>query len=103
MSIDTVVQRVKHHGLICLISKLDLENAYKHIVVRPKDWDLLRTMISPRDNPTLNSTSYYVDCVLPFGLRSAAQIFNKYDTGLEFIMRQNGVYGVEHYLDDFFT
>ena len=68
----------------------------------PKDWDLLGTTISPRDDPTLNSTSYYVDCLLPFGLRSAAQIFI-YATGLEFIMRQNGVSCVEHYLDDFFT
>ena len=96
ISIDTVVQRVKHHGLGCLMAKLDLEHAYKHIVVRPKDWDLLGATISPTDDPTLNSTSYYVDCV-------EAQIFNKYATGLEFIMRQNGVSCVEHYLNDFFT
>ena len=109
ISIDTVVQRVKHHGSGCLMAKLDLEHAYKHSKVRPKhskvrpkDWDLLGTTISPRDDPTLNSTSYYVDCLLPFGLRSAAQIFI-YATGLEFIMRQNGVSCVEHYLDDFFT
>ena len=80
-------------------------------ILWPKDWEMLGTTISPRDDPTLNSTSYYVDCVLPFGLRSAAQIFNKYatglefimkHTGLEFIMRQNGVSCVEHYLDAFF-
>ena len=71
ISIDRVVQRDTLHGLGCLIAKLDLEDTYKNIVVRPKDWDLPGTMISPRDDPILNSMSYYVDCVLPFGLRTA--------------------------------
>ena len=44
-----------------------------------------------------------MDHVLPFGLRSSAILFNPFADGLEYVMKQNGVSRVLHYLDDFFT
>jgi hypothetical protein len=49
-----------------------------------------------------NETEYYIDHVLPFGLRSSAVLFNHFADGLEFAMCQNGVTKVLHYLDDAF-
>jgi hypothetical protein len=46
---------------------------------------------------------YYIDHVLPFGLRSSAVLFNKFADGLEFVMKQCGWSVVLHYLDDYFT
>ena len=43
----------------------------------------------------------YLDATLPFGLRSAPVIFNAVAEALAFIIRQRGVEGMDHYLDDF--
>ena len=43
----------------------------------------------------------YVDATLPFGLRSAPKIFNTLADVLEWILKQEGVDWVYHYLDDF--
>ena len=47
------------------------------------------------------ATKYYVDCCLPFGLRSAPYIFNTYAEVLEWILREHGIHYIIHYLDDF--
>ena len=43
----------------------------------------------------------YVDTVLPFGLRSAPKIFNAIADILEWILSNEGVTDLMHYLDDF--
>ena len=40
-SFDQAVSFVKKHGVGTLIAKLDLADAFKHILVCPKDWPLL--------------------------------------------------------------
>ena len=45
---------------------------------------------------------YYVDCCLPFGLRSAPFIFNRYAEALQWILRHNyQIADIIHNLDDF--
>jgi hypothetical protein len=44
-----------------------------------------------------------VDVVLPFGLRSSPKLFNTFADALQFIMLENGVTDVDHYLDDYLT
>ena len=46
---------------------------------------------------------YYIDMVLPLGLRSSPKLFNMFADGLEYIMKSRGVTVPEHYLDDYFT
>ena len=99
ISIDTVAQLVKKKFPHCYMAKLDLEDAYKFIMVRPEDWDLLGSSWVNDEG----HIEYYVDLVLNFGLRSAPLLFNMFATALEFIMSQNGVTDVVHYLDDYFT
>ena len=44
---------------------------------------------------------FYIDTVLPFGLRSAAKIFNAVADALNWHMQRTGVEFVDHYLDDY--
>ena len=45
--------------------------------------------------------AHYVDAMPPFGLRSAPKLFMAVDGCLEWCIRQKGVTGIDHYLDDF--
>jgi hypothetical protein len=98
ISIDDAVTHVKTYGKGALMSKVDLKDAFKHIVVKPDDWHLLGTTWTPQNN----NIEYYVDMVLPIGLRSSPFLFNEFAIGLEYIMSCKGVSVIEHYLDDFF-
>ena len=57
--------------------KVDLKDAYKSIVVRPQDWPLLGSTWLNRNG----DTEFYIDHVLPFGLRSSAKLFNLFASG----------------------
>ena len=46
---------------------------------------------------------YYIDTVLPFGLRSAPKIFIALADALQWIICRQGATWVAHYLDDFVT
>ena len=59
---------------------------------------------SSRSHPTsytVEEGSFYVDPMLPFGLRSAPKIFNAVADALNWYMIQLGIRNVLHYLDDF--
>ena len=74
INMDTIAKLVKQCGTGSLLAKLDLEDAYKHILVRPQDWDLLGSTWLETDKNGVGHIVYYVDTVLPFGLRSAPKI-----------------------------
>ena len=95
ISVDHAVAQLKLRGPGGLMSKIDLRDAYKNIVVRPEDWHHLGS--SWVDDA--GETVYYVDHVLPFGLRSSAMLFDLFASGLEFCMLHNGASNVIHYLD----
>ena len=99
ISIDDAVREVKIRGPGSLMSKLDLQDAYKCIVVRPEDYHYLGSSWVGEDG----KISYFLDHVLPFGLRSSANLFDLFATGLEFSMFLGGCSNICHYLDDYFT
>ena len=102
-SFDQAVSLIKKHGVGALMAKLDLANAFKHILVHPKEWMLL---CSSWDTTWADSSvlrQYYVDLFLPFGLCSSPAIFNHYGDALEFTMQANGIHDLLHYLNDYFT
>ena len=100
MSMDDLVQRITSYGTGTLLGKLDIADAFKHILVRSRDWDLLG---STYYNLETHQKQYYVDLVLPFGLRSSPKLFNEYADALQFIMLKNGVSECMHYMDDYVT
>ena len=74
------------------MAKIDIKHAFRLLPVCPADRHLLamrwKNMIS-------------VDTCLPFGLRSAPKLFNILADLLSWILEQQGVSPLLHYLDDF--
>ena len=70
------------------MAKMDIKSAFRVVPVHPDDRMLLGMMWDGH---------YYVDSVLPFGLRSATKIFNALADALQWIVMQNGVCCLEHY------
>ena len=86
-------------GVGTYLSKIDLADAFKHILVREEDWKLLGCTVTD----ATGRLNHYAKTVLPFGLRSSPCLFNKYANALEYIMQQNGITSVVHYIDDYVT
>ena len=97
-SVDAFIDKLRSLGRGALMAKLDLENAYRQVLVHPDDWDLLGSTIIRN-----GVTEYYVDMTLPFGLRSAPLAFNEVADALAFYMCTKGATYIDHYLDDYFT
>ncbi len=90
----TAVRDLVASGPGSLLVKLDLEQAFRQIPVRPADWHLLG--FSWRDQ-------LYHDVVLAFGLRSAPYIFNLFAEALHWIIQRHIPAHICHYLDDFLS
>ena len=84
------------------MSKLDLSDAFRHILVRREDWELLGSTWQVDVNDTF-TTAHFVDAFLPFGLCSSPALFLKYVNILSFTMRDRGASPMWNYLDDFWT
>jgi hypothetical protein len=83
------------YGLGSILVKRDLEDAFRHIPVSPLDWPLLGFSWA---------STFYADCFLPFGLRTAPYIFNLFAEAFHWILQQalTPLHArVVHYLDDF--
>lgn len=72
--------------------KLNIHSAYRVVPIHPNDRWLLGMMWEG---------SLSVDSALPFGLWSTPKIFLAIADAAEWIVRQQGVKFVIHYLDDF--
>lgn len=91
-TVDDVADVVVKLGRGALLSKVDIESAYRLIPVHPQD----RPLQAMRWNNQI-----YVDPMLPFGLRSAPKIFNAVADALNWYLHQSGIRHILHYLDDF--
>ena len=91
-SVDDAIKNILHLGQGCYLAKFDIQSAFCLVPVHPDDWDLLGMHWEGQ---------FYIDTVLPFGLRSAPFIFNKLATALEWILQCHGIEFLLHYLDDF--
>ena len=91
-SLDHLAYLVNSTGRGALLVKADIKEAYRMIPVHPQDQLLLGVKWND---------SYYVDRMLPFGLRSAPKIFSAVADGLQWILTQRGITNLLHYLDDF--
>lgn len=92
-NIDSVIQLIRHFGRGCLLSKCDIEDAFRIICVHPSDHYLLGF--------TWNHYFYYDRC-LPMGASSSCQIFEKFSCALQWIMETKyQAAGMSHIIDDF--
>ena len=72
--------------------KLDIRTVYKVVLIHPDDRWLMGMIWED---------SLFVDTAFPFGLRLASKIFNALADAAEWMVRQQGVEFVIHYLYDF--
>ena len=104
VTIDVITDIIKSFGQTGVtMSKLDLEDAYRHIFVRPEDRFLLGSVWDYINPDGSVCRKYLLDATLPFGLKSSTKHFNKYADALQYAMLRQGTSTVEHYLDDYFT
>ena len=91
ISIDDAINEILKLGPGTLLAKIDIKNAFRLIPVHAADRQLL----------TMEwKGSLFVDTCLPFGLRSAPRLFNILANLAAWVMRQQGVLCLIHYLDD---
>ena len=91
-SVDWVAEQVIWLGRGALLVKLDIQSAYRIVLVHPDDRCLLGVKWKGQ---------VFVDCALSFGLRSACKIFTALADAVELVTFQRGALGVAHYLDDY--
>ena len=90
--VEDAVQGVAAMGRGSLMAKVDICQAYRAVPVHPADRDLLGMIWQGK---------LFIDAALPFGLRSAPKIFTAVADAVTWIIRQQGVRFIIHYLDDF--
>ena len=92
---DEATDLVNKDGPGSLMCKLDIQHAYRLLPVRPDQWHHLCYYWEG---------NYYVDLVLPFGLRSSGAIFNQFAKLIRWIIQHHyGVSDIINYSDDFFA
>jgi len=92
---DRALKIVRELGSGGLMSKIDIESAYRCIPVRPADWPLLGLRWNDE---------YFFDTVMQFGITSATAIFEWYSSAAEYIVsRTCAINNIVHYVDDFIT
>ena len=95
VTVDDAIRSLVDLGPGALMAKFDVKAAYRNIPIHPGDRFLLG--MKWRDK-------FYVDLVLPFGLRSAPFIFDSVAEAVEWILTHNyAIKPLFHYLDDFLT
>ena len=92
ISVEHATRAVTAKGQGALLAKVDVARAYRNIPIHPDDRWLLGMVWDG---------SLFIDTALPFGLRSAPKIFSAVADVVEWILRQEEVQVVMHYLDDF--
>ena len=91
------------HGEAVFMAKLDLKDAFKHILVRLADRHLLGFIWDPQFIGESGDKQYFYSNVLEFGLRSSPALFDRYAAALQYIMQERGATGVIRYMDDYLT
>ena len=91
---DDATDMLMRAGPGSLLCKLDIKHAYRLLPVRPDQWHHLCYMWQG---------NYYVDLVLPFGLRSSGAIFNHFASLVKWIIIHHyHINTILNYSDDFF-
>ena len=91
-TVNEIADLAAQLGRGALLAKVDIESAYRLIPVHPDDCSFLAVKWNGE---------IHVDLMLPFGLRSAPEIFNAVAYALNWYLHQQGIPTMRHYLDDF--
>lgn len=93
-NIETVIELVQNFGFNCLMSKADIEDAFRLIPIHASEYPLLGFKWNGQ---------FYYDAALPMGTSESCQLFESFSTSLQWILNTKfGIRGISHLLDDFF-
>ena len=90
-SIDDITAQIIRLGHGCLLYKVDISRAFRHIKIDPSEYDKLG----------LNWDGFYFDSCLPFGFKHGSKIFQRTSDTVRYIM-SNQNYDIINYIDDLF-
>ncbi len=92
-SVQDAITVVKQLGVGTVMAKADIKSAFRLIPIHPECYHLFCFKVGGL---------FYIDRCLQMGCAMACQIFEKFSTALEWVLRvKYGVKFVNHYLDDF--
>jgi len=94
ISVDDVAAVISRLGRGSLVGKLDIKQAYRNVPVHPAD----RFYLGMEWEGCV-----YIVAALPFGLRSAPLLFTALADAVQWVVQQEGVRWILHYIDDFIT
>jgi len=93
-NIETVINLVQEYGYNSLMSKADIQDAFRLIPIHPSEYHLLGFFWNGQ---------FYHDAALPMGASASCQLFENFSTAFEWILfKKFGIKGISHLLDDFF-
>jgi len=95
VTVDTAIEKILALGRGCLLTKVDVEKAFRVIPVHPSQWHLLGFSWNG---------GFYFDTVLSMGGRSSPYLFNVIADAAEWVCKNN--YSMDfliHLLDDFLS
>ena len=88
-TIDHITNRIRSLGRGCMIYKIDIKRAFRHVKLDPRDYDLLG----------LRQDKWFLDTCLPFGFRHGSALFQRLSDAVRHTMRQRS-HDVINYIDD---
>ena len=89
-TVDDIVDRVKQLNGKCLLYKLDLQRAFRHLKLDPRD--INKTGLQFLGN-------FYIDTAVPFGYRHGSVFMHRVSDSLRCIMHKKG-YFITNFIDD---
>lgn len=92
VSVEDAAKGVVAKGRGALLASVDVKSAYRNVLIHPDNQWLMGM---------LWEGGVYIDTALPFGLWSAPKIFTSVADAVEWVVRQEGVDFILHYLDNF--
>jgi len=91
-TLNDAIRLVAQAGKGAEMMKRDLKATFRHVPINPCDYWLLLFEWDGK---------FFVDMLLPFGLRTAPRIFNLFVEALHWVLETLDEWNVTHYLDDF--
>ena len=88
-TVDNIVEKVIKLGRGCMLYKVDIERAFRHVKVDPADFRFLGIF----------QDAYFYDTALAFGYRHGSTIFTRISDSVRYMMKCQG-YDVINYIDD---
>ena len=88
-TIDTITNQMEVLGRGCMLYKIDISSAFRHVKIDPRDCDLLG----------LRHLDWYLDTCLPFGYRHGGSLYQHLSDAVRPMMHRQD-YDVINYIDD---